>query len=347
MSSWLWIVVGAGFALALLVAYFSAPAQAGDGEKPSDGPRRPRKERQPSLQIPRIDYEEDATIDPTKVGGASGDGAAAEPRPTTPTTAIVYDEDAATEEPTQTSALILVSAKAQTDKGKRRKANEDSLLVDERHSTYVVADGMGGYRGGEIASRLAVETIARAFAQGSFDGPPHDNLPRRASELARAMQMANSAILAHAAKDKVLEGMGTTLTAARFSPNKQRLYLGHVGDSRAYRLRGGVLKAMTTDHTMKQHGMKGPEAGHLSRAIGVWPVVPIDIVFAKPLPDDVYLLCSDGLTKMLTNDKIQKILSEEKQPEAAVDRLVLLANEKGGLDNITAILVRVSAPAQA
>ncbi len=338
MNDWLWVLLGALFTLALVVAYFTAPAEEAKSQ-PEPAPPTPR-ERAPTLGgLPRIDYEEDESIDPTKVGADPSKASLQ-----APATAIVYDEEAGTDEPTQASALILVSAKAQTDKGKRRKANEDSLLVDEGHSTFVVADGMGGYRGGEIASKLAVETIARAFESETFDGPAHDNLPRRASELARAIQMANVAVLARAGKDKALAGMGTTLTCARFSPNKQRLYIGHVGDSRAYRMRGGVLKRMTTDHTMKQHGVKGAEGGHLSRAIGVWPVVPIDIVFAKPLPDDVYLLCSDGLSKMVPSEGIAKVLVEEKQPEVAVERLIELANAKGGLDNITAILVRVSSP---
>ncbi len=340
MNSWLWVLLGAGFTIALVVAYFTAPPE--EAASPAAPKLGPQGERRPTLgDLPRIDYEEDASIDPTKVGSDVTQGVQQPP-----TTAIVYDDDAATDEPTQASALILVSAKAQTDKGKRRKANEDSLLIDDANSTFVVADGMGGYRGGEIASKLAVETIGRALAEQKFDGAPHDNLPRRASELARAMQMANAAVLARASRDKALSGMGTTLTAARFSPNKQRLYLGHVGDSRAYRLRDGVLKRMTTDHTMKQHGITGPEGGHLSRAIGVWPLVPIDIIFAKPLPDDVYLLCSDGLSKMVSSEGIAKVLVAEKNPEAAVERLIAVANEKGGLDNITAILVRVTSPSQ-
>src|SRR6185369_13963938 len=118
-----------------------------------------------------------------------------------PTQTIMYDEDAAVDEPTHSGALILVTATAQTDKGNRRKRNEDSLLAREDQGIFVVADGMGGYRGGEIASQLAVNTIDRAFSTKSFDGPAHDTIPPRASELARAIQMANEAIFQKASGD--------------------------------------------------------------------------------------------------------------------------------------------------
>ena len=133
---------------------------------------------------------------------------------------------------------------------------------------------MGGYKGGELASQLAVKTMANAYNTKQFDGEPHKNVPTHASELARAMQMANAAILETAKAQPELEGMGTTLCAARFSGNKKRLYIGHVGDSRCYRLRAGVLKQMTADHTMADHGVKGPGAAHLSRAVGIVSMKP-------------------------------------------------------------------------
>jgi protein phosphatase len=288
-----------------------------------------------------MEYEEDAEIDPTKVGGGPA------PKPPVyqaPVKRIVYDEDAATDEPTRAESLFLVSATAQTDTGLRRKRNEDSLLVLESSGLFVVADGMGGYRGGELASQLAVKTIEGAYRAKTFDGDPHENVPVHASELARAIQMANTKILETATAQPELEGMGTTLCAARFSVNKKRLYLGHVGDSRCYRLRGGVLTQMTADHTMADHGVKGPEAAHLSRAVGIWPTVPIDIVMGVPLANDVYLLCSDGLTKMLTDAMISEVLTTEEELKSAVERLITTANARGGKDNVTVILVRVVPP---
>ena len=299
--------------------------------------------RLPSALLPQINYEEDNDVEPTMVG------ASAAPRSTRPTYQppvhqLVFDDEAAADEPTNPVALIVTSASAQTDKGLRRKRNEDSLLVDEDHTLYVVADGMGGYSGGELASKLAVSTISKAFDADAFEGSPHESLPKRASELARAIQMANAVIHEKAESDPALDGMGTTVVAARFSANKQRLYIGHVGDSRVYRLRAGELKQMTADHTMKDFGVEGPQGAHLSRAVGVWPVVPIDVVLVKPQAGDIYLLCSDGLTKMVSNETIAKVLREEKSPSVAVTHLVDAANANGGKDNITVIVVRVALP---
>lgn len=291
--------------------------------------------------LAKMEYEEDDEIDPTKIGR----GAAPKPpvyQP--PVKRIVYDEDAATDEPTRSESLFLVSATAQTDTGLRRKRNEDSLLILESSGLFVVADGMGGYKGGELASQLAVKTMSDAYRAKTFDGEPHDNVPTHASELARAIQMANAKILETAKAQPELEGMGTTLCAARFSANKKRLCIGHVGDSRCYRLRGGVLKQMTADHTMADHGVAGPAAAHLSRAVGIWPTVPIDIIMGVPLADDVYLLCSDGLTKMLTDQMIGEVLLVEEELTSTVERLIAAANARGGKDNVTAIVVRVVPP---
>ena len=304
-----------------------------------------QKSRPSDVAVVRLDFEEDEDIDPTRVGaGASASAPPARVIYQPPIQRIVYDEDAATEEPTGAQSLFLVHATAQTDRGLRRKRNEDSLLVLERANLFVVADGMGGYRGGELASQLAVKTLANAYTQSSFEGAPHDGVPTDATNLARAIQMANAAILEVATKKKDLEGMGTTVVAARFSPNKKRVYVGHVGDSRCYRLRDGILKQMTADHTMADHGVKGPESQQLSRAVGIWPTVPIDVVMGVPKPGDVYLLCSDGLTKMLRDETIGQVLRAEEDPKSAVDRLILFANSRGGKDNITVVLVRVVPP---
>lgn len=253
----------------------------------------------------------------------------------------LFDEEAAADEPTRSTPLILTSASAQTDAGLRRKRNEDSLHVADQHGLYVVADGMGGYSGGEIASQLAVETIAAAFDAKSFAAEPHEKIPRRASELARAIQMANDAIFSRAQGDRELEGMGTTIVAAHFCFNKQRLYVAHVGDSRMYRLRDGLFEQITQDHTMSTLGVEGPQGAHLSRAVGIWPVVPIDIGLVKPMPGDLYLLCSDGLTKMVDASDIFGILERATDLDRAVAELVATANANGGKDNVTVILVRV------
>jgi protein phosphatase len=124
------------------------------------------------------------------------------------------------------------------------------------------------------------------------------------------------------------------------------MYVGHVGDSRVYRMRDGRFEQMTADHTMKDLGVVGEGANHLSRAVGLWPTVPIDIVLGKPQPGDVYLLCSDGLTKMVTDEQISDILSAQPIPEACAQELIRIANEKGGKDNVSVVVIRVEAASE-
>ena len=267
------------------------------------------------------------------------------PQPGPEAVPIVYDPDAADDEPTRIEALILVSAAGQTDTGQRRKKNEDSYVILDDHNLFVVADGMGGHAGGEIASKIAVDVIAAAFKANTFAGERYANVPRRGSELALAVQMANEAIFARAKVETDLTGMGTTVVAARFSPNKQRLYIGHVGDSRCYRLRDGELRQVTTDHTMGASGITGPLADRLERAVGIAPAVKVDVIIGRPLPNDLYLLCSDGLSKMVSLERMREILVAEKNLDKSSSNLVAEANAVGGRDNITVILVQVKSPA--
>src|SRR6478609_8145180 len=155
--------------------------------------------------------------------------------------------------------------------------------------------------------------------------------PTARCRAARAMALA----------DRELSDMGTTLVAARFSPNKQRLYVGHVGDSRCYRLRRGNLRQLTTDHTMASLGMKGPRSNDLYQAIGVSPGLMIDLIVDKPQDDDVYLLCSDGLSKMLSDERVRDVLIENEDLETALYTLIEEANDRGGNDNVTVIIVKV------
>lgn len=289
--------------------------------------------------VPRITFDDgcDDEEEPTSVSTLKA--------PAQVAPAIVYDEDASIDEPTGAQPLFLLSASAQSDVGRRRKRNEDAVLVLEQLGIFAVADGMGGISGGEIASSIAVDTIREMFERSTFaSGEDARTLPRRAAELASAIRKANEAILGRARDQRELKGMGTTLTAARFSMFKQRLYLAHVGDSRVYRMRGGELRMMTTDHTMEELGVKGDEAGNLSRALGVWPRVPVDIVLAKPMVGDVYLLCSDGLTKMVDEPTIKRTLGAAGTLHDTARALVDAANANGGKDNVSVVLVKVEAP---
>jgi protein phosphatase len=285
--------------------------------------------------IPFHDPEDAEELDPTRLA----EGLAAQKAPME---RIVFDEGAANEEPAAGGSPIAATAEAQTDRGRRRKRNEDALLAMLDHGVFVIADGMGGARGGEIASALAVETIQRCFLANEFPGPPHETIPELASQVVRTIHAANAAIYERARQDTVLEGMGTTLCVARLVPAKQRLYIAHVGDSRVYRLRGGTLTQMTVDHTMRELGVTGEGAHALSRTVGTSQTVRIDLLLAVPSPEDIYLLCSDGLTKMVEDAEIAKILGSGGALAEVVSALVERANENGGKDNVTVIVVQMT-----
>lgn len=248
-------------------------------------------------------------------------------------------------DPTGPQARILVTAVACTDTGRRRAQNEDSYLALDDVGLYVVADGMGGYAGGDLASQLACETVEKAFLSSRFDGEPVHGRPRRGDELARSIAMANRAVFNRAQGDRKLEGMGTTIVAIRFSPNKQRAYYAHVGDSRLYRIRGGVMEQMTRDHTIGEAtGVTGPLAARLTRAVGIASLVEVEFGADDPQVGDTYLICSDGLTKMLEDDEVLDIVTEERDLDKCARRLVDHANERGGRDNVTVVLMRIAAP---
>jgi PPM family protein phosphatase len=289
-----------------------------------------------SMDLPSVHQSDEDESDLTRmtVGGVGSQLAEA----------IVWDEEAALEEPTAFLPWVLLSAAGQTDRGLRRRRNEDSYIEMNAAGVFVVADGMGGHKGGAVASKLAVDVIRGAFENDKFQGPPYSSLPRRASELAQAIQAANREIFEQASRDPALSDMGTTVVASRFVPNKQRLYLGHVGDSRCYRIRNDSIVQMTTDHTMANAGIEGPFGEHLTRSVGIEAVVQIDVILAKPQVGDRYLLCSDGLFKMASELDILEIVSSTADLESAVAALIERANNAGGRDNVTVILVAITRP---
>ncbi|MEO6599105.1 MAG: protein phosphatase 2C domain-containing protein [Polyangiaceae bacterium] len=256
---------------------------------------------------------------------------------------LSYEDEAEIDEPTAPAARILMSSQGETNCGRFRARNEDSLLILRQHSVFVVADGMGGHHGGGIASELAVKTLNDVYSRRAFQGLVESSkpIPRRAHDLALAIQSANQAVYSRAASTPELSEMGTTLVAARFSPRKQRVYIGHIGDSRCYRVRQGKIRQLTKDHTMASIGMSGPNAQRLVRAVGIGSSVTIDLIVDKPRPNDTYLLCSDGLPKMLGDDEMLSVVLTQPNLDRAVKSLIELANERGGRDNITVILVRV------
>ena len=245
--------------------------------------------------------------------------------------------------PTGPHALILVTAVGRTDPGRKRPSNEDAYAILEDHHLFVIADGIGRHAAGEVASRLCVEAIREAFAAGEFGPPRKPSLPHRAERLRGAISLANERIFLAADQVASQAGMGTTVVVAYFSPNNQRVYIAHVGDSRCYRLRGGMLTQLTKDHTLGAAGIQGKSAALLARAVGVESDVDVDVMIESPLPGDTYLLCSDGLSQMVSDEDIQATLLSANDLEEASKTLVDKANASGGRDNITTILVRVDA----
>jgi protein phosphatase len=209
-------------------------------------------------------------------------------------------------------------------------------------SLFVVADGMGGHAAGDVASQLAVDTIAQAFRSKTFAGTARADRPSRGDELVRAIEMANAAVFTQANANEAQLGMGTTIVAARFSTNKQRMYVGHVGDSRCYRVRQGELTLLTRDHTLRAMlNLTGPDADTLVRAVGIQEEVEVDLLTESPQPSDCFLLCSDGLPRMVPDATILEIIQREPDLDVACQQLITAANERGGRDNITVILIRV------
>lgn len=240
--------------------------------------------------------------------------------------------------------MIRVSRHSErTDVGRQRQANEDSMLA--RAPLFVVADGMGGAQAGEVASMTAIQ----AFSGGLPDGPPEEALES-------SIGIANRTIHDRAHADAALSGMGTTITAAAVDSEREEVVIGHVGDSRAYRLRDGILQRLTRDHSlveeMRRRGQiteeqaeDHPQRSIITRALGPEPEVQVDIQAVPAEPGDIFMLCSDGLTTMLADERIRVLIEEASSLEAATRALVDEANIAGGRDNITVLIFQIEDPA--
>jgi protein phosphatase len=234
--------------------------------------------------------------------------------------------------------------------------NEDYFALRPSFGFFALGDGMGGHASGEVASRMAVECVCHAIEFPGEVWPP--NCPPRVRHpsgalLEEALQVANRRLLLAAHEDNRCAGMGTTFVGALFTPH--RVAIAHVGDSRAYRMRDRRLTQLTEDHSLlTEHvraGLFDPDRGlpfshpsAITRAVGVDAALEVDVRMDAPALDDVYLLCSDGLTCLLSAAQIAGILLAERDLGAAARRLVQHANVLGGHDNITVVLVRVTEP---
>jgi PPM family protein phosphatase len=243
-----------------------------------------------------------------------------------------------------------------TNVGRVRANNEDSFRIVEPMSLYILSDGMGGEAHGEIASAMAVDVVAKHCTETEVDPAMtiFADMPSAWSEktrrLASAVHLANKTIFDSAQKHPEQRGMGATITAAWVDGT--RLSIAHVGDSRAYLLRSGSLQQLTSDHSLVaeqvRRGILTPAEAERSdmqsvllRALGAHQEIEVDSEEHTLFGGDVLLLCSDGLTRMVTEPEIAGTLQAEPDPNKASERLVELANEQGGADNITAIVVRV------
>lgn len=251
-----------------------------------------------------------------------------------------------------------VIAAGLSDVGQRREKNEDSFLINEEQLLYAVADGMGGHLGGDYASHLAAKTLEDVIV--SLENDPETTLQEggenvRAGEyqsyLRYAVRLASQRIFEKAGEDATLRGMGTTMVSMLFRSNKA--YIANVGDSRAYRVRGDKIVQITKDHSLVAEQMRAGIISEddarvhrfkniITRSVGFQEDVEADIDIRVVREDDRFVLCSDGLSNMLRDEEIRDVIANN-EPEAACRMLVDIANEHGGDDNITVVVMRVEA----
>ncbi|MDB5728860.1 MAG: Stp1/IreP family PP2C-type Ser/Thr phosphatase [Noviherbaspirillum sp.] len=248
---------------------------------------------------------------------------------------------------------------SRTDTGRMRSGNEDAIALSPAHGIAILADGMGGYSAGEVASSIATTVLRECLEEGIARLRTHgpDLLNKRSRQFQQLMvdsvHRANLAILEAARAQPQYQGMGTTIVAAHL--HRDKLTVAHVGDSRAYRWRRGELAQITRDHSFLQEqidaGVISLESARLSeyknlvtRAVGVSDQMDVEAHEHQVEPGDIYLLCSDGLSDMLDDEHIRKVLEQPGTDlQAICDALVDEANENGGRDNISVILIRIRA----
>ncbi len=245
-----------------------------------------------------------------------------------------------------------------SDVGLQREHNEDSFCILPEFELYIVADGMGGHKAGDVASKMATHAIAAFFqatasedATWPFHFDPH--LSVEENRLITGIKVANKKIFEASARHTDVQGMGTTVVGALFSREHNKIYVAHVGDSRCYRIRDGEIALLTRDHSlvndyllvmpdMTQDQRDGIPKNVITRALGMQDTVVVDLVPEQPRPGDRYVLCSDGLSGMVTDEMIRdSVLEAGTDMDAAVKKLVEMANRGGGEDNITVVVIGV------
>lgn len=243
-----------------------------------------------------------------------------------------------------------------TDTGRVREHNEDAIGSNADIGLMVLADGMGGYNAGEVASGIAVQIVTDLASEAAnreelTDIDPHSGLMRQSIILRDAVYRSNKIIFQTAQSQTHCEGMGTTIVACMFYDDK--VSVAHVGDSRAYRMRGGQLEQITLDHSLLQElvdrgfysqeeAQRSTNRNYVTRALGVEPTVEVEVHEYDVLPDDIYLLCSDGLPDMVEDDDIHLTISTfNASLDVVGQQLIDLANDHGGRDNVSVMLAQV------
>ncbi len=254
-------------------------------------------------------------------------------------------------------AKLRAAAAGISDVGLQRDHNEDSFAILKDHELYIVADGMGGHRAGDVASRLATDAMVdffRATAADDVTWPFHFDarLSEEENRLLTAIRIANRQIIERSLRSRECHGMGTTIVGALFAPEKRTMFIGHVGDSRAYRIREGAINQLTRDHSLvNDYLLAMPELSEeqrselpknvITRALGMQDHVTVDLQSDTAEEGDLYVLCSDGLSGMIDDEELLDVVGGADDLADACTRLVAMANEHGGEDNITAVVVRI------
>lgn len=246
-----------------------------------------------------------------------------------------------------------------SDVGLQREHNEDSFCILSEHRLFVVADGMGGHRAGDIASRMATAEVKAFFdavaLQDDAQWPEDDDsdLTPDQSRLVSAVKLANSRIFQASVQNRSVQGMGTTIVGALFNRGDRKIHIAHVGDSRAYRIRDGAITQLTRDHSLlNDYLLVMPNltdaqkerlpSNVITRALGMQDGVAVDVCFDRVEAGDVYVLCSDGLNGMVADERILALVNESRGDiEWATKALVGEANKNGGEDNVTVVLVQI------
>ena len=252
----------------------------------------------------------------------------------------------------------VLRAAGMTDVGQEREHNEDAFGLMREFNLFMVADGMGGHRAGDVASQMAIQAVTDFFhmtEKEDITWPFHfdPNLPFAVNRLVTALQVANNKIFRGSLESNEHQGMGTTAVGIHFVDGHSKCHIAHVGDSRCYRLRHGELKLLTVDHSLINDYLKAaPDLSEeqlaelprnvITRALGMQDAVTVDVQTEPIEVGDCFLLCSDGLNGMLSDDEIRDIIIDRLDDlKGALSSLIALANEKGGEDNITAILAKI------